>query len=153
MNTTWRNQHVPEPSRHRALLTISGTDLGVELPRPLPPHMRYVGPLLAAPPQPLPPDLEGFVAGGSLRTCSTCHSEQIQCPSAFASLLAQHLYDISVRSHIWRATCAPAGAGQPGVILAAFGSMMNVEPHALVVLAKMFAVLPQVGSVICNTQI
>ena len=47
---------------------------------------------------------------------------------------------------------ASPGAGQPGVVLAAFGSMMNVEPHALIALAKMFALLPQVGCVICHTQ-
>lgn len=47
---------------------------------------------------------------------------------------------------------ASAGAGKPGVVLAAFGSMMNVEPHALIALAKMFALLPQVGCVICHMQ-
>jgi hypothetical protein len=66
VNTTWRNQRVLRPSRHRALLTISGVDVGVELPRPLPPHAKYIGPLLAAPARPLPPDLEEFVAGERL---------------------------------------------------------------------------------------
>jgi hypothetical protein len=66
VNTTWRNPHVRQPSRHRALLTISGVDVGVELPRPLPPHVKYVGPLLVGPTRALPPDLEQFVAGRSL---------------------------------------------------------------------------------------
>lgn len=64
VNTTWRNTNLPQPSRHRTVLTISGADVGVELPRPLPPFVRYVGPVLAEPPRPLPQDLADFVAGG-----------------------------------------------------------------------------------------
>jgi hypothetical protein len=35
VNTTWRNPSIPAPNVNRALLTISGADAGVELPRPV----------------------------------------------------------------------------------------------------------------------
>lgn len=47
---------------------------------------------------------------------------------------------------VWRdGSAAPAaGAGDSGVILVTFGSMLNVEPHSILALAKAFATLPQV---------
>ena len=56
-NLTW------PPEMVRTVLVLVAADLSVELPRPLPPFARYVGPLLPEPPRPLPPDLEAFVSG------------------------------------------------------------------------------------------
>lgn len=54
---------MPAATRARTALLIVAADLGVELPRPLPPFARYVGPLLPEAPRPLPPDLDAFVSG------------------------------------------------------------------------------------------
>ena len=35
VNTTWRNPSVPAPNPNRALLMLSGVDLGIEQPRPV----------------------------------------------------------------------------------------------------------------------
>ena len=50
------------PSQRPALLIV-GADLGMELPRALPPFARYVGPLLFKPAHALPPDLADFAEG------------------------------------------------------------------------------------------
>ena len=109
-------------------------------PRPLPPHVKHVSPLLAAPPQPLPPDLESFITGDPaickilLQHAHTCSlSCSIHCAAPYAA-------SISNSSHsLVRDEQHPTGAGEEGVVLAAFGSMMNVKPQALIALAKLFA--------------
>lgn len=42
----------------RAALLLVNADFAVEYPRPLPPHVQMVGPIMISKPKPLPPDLQ-----------------------------------------------------------------------------------------------
>lgn len=47
-----------KPVRELELMHLVGGDLAIEQPRPLPPKVKLIGPLMPAPAQPLPAELE-----------------------------------------------------------------------------------------------
>ncbi|CAL5223535.1 g6067 [Coccomyxa viridis] len=52
-----------KPVRELELMHLVGGDLAIEQPRPLPPKVKLIGPLMPAPAQPLPAELEDFISG------------------------------------------------------------------------------------------
>jgi hypothetical protein len=46
------------PALRRGVMHLFNIDFALEWPRALPPNVKFVGPLMPAPPQPLPPDLQ-----------------------------------------------------------------------------------------------
>ncbi len=58
--------------RELELMHLVGGDLAIEQPRPLPPKVKLIGPLMPAPAQPLPVELE--VSKHALRSISALHS-------------------------------------------------------------------------------
>jgi glucuronosyltransferase len=89
----------------RARLLLVGTAQAFEFPRPLPPFVKLVGPLMAAPAKPLPADLEAALGGSGPRGAAfvsfgsmfvlTQEAEVRALASALASLNRTVLWRIS----------------------------------------------------------
>ncbi|BDA49332.1 UDP-glucuronosyltransferase 2A1 [Coccomyxa sp. Obi] len=90
--------------RERCALTICAADFAVEWLRPLPPSLKFVGPLLPEPARPLPTDLEDFmnsaggqgvllVATGTVATLGP--KERLAMAATFAKLPLKVLWKLS----------------------------------------------------------
>ena len=105
-NLTW------PPEMVRTVLVLVAADLSVELPRPLPPFARYVGPLLPEPPRPLPPDLEAFVSGAQgLSQPNPTHVIAVNASILFLPLapLAASTALVCVSQPMWRSSAGANG--------------------------------------------
>ena len=75
-----------QKERERCALTIVAADFALEWLRPLPPSLKFVGPLLPEPARPLPADLEVgsflfWLQENSQSTCLLWHAYPAQaCP-------------------------------------------------------------------------
>jgi hypothetical protein len=135
----WQQVHTTGPLIPASLCTTQ-----------VPAHIKYVGPLTVLEAQPLPSDLAEFVAGACTRTpWSPCTAHLELCDGVFS--MTTHMKHVRLRQAGIRGRsqslvslrCA-AGARDAGVIVVAFGTMLNAAPCTLLALAAAFAALPQV---------
>jgi glucuronosyltransferase len=105
----------PRPAseaRKDVLLYLSNADPALEFPRPLPPLVQLVGPLLAKPPQALPPALQALMGGAGPRGAVFVSFGSVftLTDAVEAATLASALASLN-RTVLWRITDAELPVG------------------------------------------
>jgi UDP:flavonoid glycosyltransferase YjiC (YdhE family) len=118
-----RKHHIPIQWPYtRALMVLVNSNFATEPPRAIPPNIQYVGPILPEPAQPLPGDLEQFLAAaGPHGAVLVSFGGTLQAPLAASKALVKAMAALQPVRFVWKLSAAHQAA------LAAATNVMQLE--------------------------